>query len=131
MKILIIGAGIIAIPGHHYTIDEILGDLAPLTSARPGPRASLWPSLSEAGGFEESFRDRKIFEKGLASLHECLGLLERRGARLEGYPLLFFYRSKFYDMLETAEVMGYAMPVLSSYRPVIDAFSNLVGDSST
>ncbi len=121
----------------------------------------LWPALIEAGGFTELFKNRKILEKGLAALHECLGLLEQRGVQLDEYPELKLYRSKsrlgieltsivsriifslsewarrcsahalgdpaeprafFYDILETSEVLGYAMPVFSSYRPVIDAF---------
>lgn len=31
-------------------------------------------------------------------------------------------RAFFYDILNTAEILGYAMPVFSSYRSVIDAF---------
>jgi len=31
-------------------------------------------------------------------------------------------RAFFYDILNTADILGYAMPVFSSYRSVIDAF---------
>jgi len=119
----------------------------------------LWPSLVKAGSFKALLRDRALGAEALAAVRECLGLLERRGVRLDDFPELAMYRGSsrigtfiamatlrrmfafsewmkrtsahalsdpreirafYYDLLDSATALGYAMPVFSSYRPFID-----------
>lgn len=53
----------------------------------------LWPAVIKAGSFKAALRDRRAGDEAFAALHECLGLLERRGVRLDAFTELSVYRS--------------------------------------
>jgi 2-dehydropantoate 2-reductase len=123
----------------------------------------LWPSLVKAGSFKAVLKDATLGREAFAAVQECLGLLEKRGLRLDDYPELSVYRGSsrvgrflamamirwmftfsewakrtsshalgdpreirafYYDLLESAKELGFAMPVFSGYKPYIDRFTS-------